>query len=86
MEAGRRVLIVDDFLAGGRTAEALGEITEEAASEVIGFSFVIEKAFSGGRSRLETHGWPVDALAVINSMEGGAIELAPLPGAGPDPG
>ncbi len=85
-EAGRRVLVVDDFLSGGRTAEALGEITEEAASEVVGLAFVIEKAFAGGREKLEAHAWRVDSLAVINSMQAGAIDLAPLPGTPPDPG
>jgi xanthine phosphoribosyltransferase len=71
LPAGLRVAIVDDFLAGGRTAEALGEIVEEAGSEVIGFAFVIEKAFAGGRDRLEAHGWPVRALLRIASLEGG---------------
>jgi xanthine phosphoribosyltransferase len=75
--AGMRVVVVDDFLSGGRTAEALGEITEEAASEVVGHCFVIEKTFAGGRERLEGHGWRVDALAEITSLEGGKIELRP---------
>jgi len=85
--AGLRVVIIDDFLAGGRTAEALGEITEEAASEVVGLGFVIEKTFSGGRTRLERHGWQVDSLAAVSSLEAGRVELAePAPGVGPPPG
>jgi xanthine phosphoribosyltransferase len=75
LEAGRRVLIIDDFLSGGRTAEALGEITEEAASEVVGFGFVIEKTFARGRERLEAHGWRIEALARVASLRGGRIEL-----------
>ncbi len=87
LEPGLRVLIVDDFLAGGRTAEALGEITEEAASTVVGLGFVIEKAFAGGRERLEEHGWRLDAMATILAMRPGSIELAPLSGSpGRDPG
>jgi xanthine phosphoribosyltransferase len=74
--AGLRVLIVDDFLSGGRTAEALGEIAEEAACEVAGHGFVVEKAFTGGRERLEGHGWRVEALVQVLSLSGGAIELA----------
>lgn len=73
--AGLRVLIVDDFLSGGRTAEALGQITEEAASEVVGLAFVIEKSFAGGRRRLEEHGWRVEALARVASLDGGRIQL-----------
>jgi len=74
---GLRVAIVDDFLAGGRTAEALGEIVEEAGGEVIGFVFMVEKTFTGGRERLEAHGWKVEALVGIASLENGVAVLEP---------
>ena len=74
--AGLRVLIIDDFLAGGRTAEALGEITEEAACTVVGFGFAIEKQFTGGRDRLKAHRWPVHSLVEVTSLDGGEISLA----------
>ncbi|NNC93480.1 MAG: xanthine phosphoribosyltransferase [Acidimicrobiia bacterium] len=74
---GLRVAIVDDFLAGGRTAEALGEIVEEAGGEVLGFVFVVEKTFTDGRQRLEAHGWSVDALVGIASLENGVAVLEP---------
>jgi adenine/guanine phosphoribosyltransferase-like PRPP-binding protein len=74
--SGERVAIVDDFLSRGRTAEALGEIVEEAESTVASFAFVIEKAFMEGRRRLEAHDWPVVSLVSILSLEGG-LELAP---------
>jgi len=74
--AGLRVLIIDDFLAGGRTAEALGEIAEEAACTVLGFGFAIAKEFTGGRQRLESHGWNVEALVTVESLEGGRVSLA----------
>lgn len=74
--AGLRVLVVDDFLSGGRTAEALGEIAEEAACEVLGLGFVVEKTLAGGRERLDAHGWHVEALVRIGSLAGGTIELA----------
>ena len=64
---GRRVLVVDDFLSGGRTAEALGEIIEEAGCTVVGFAFVIEKSFVDGRARLLDRGWRVDSLLKIAS-------------------
>lgn len=73
---GQRVGIVDDFLSGGRTAESLGEIVEEAGGEVAGYCFVIEKVFMDGRLRLERHGWAVDALVRIESIDGGQIRLA----------
>lgn len=75
LEPGQRVAIVDDFLAGGRTAEALGQIVEEAGGTVLGFVFVIEKTFTDGRARLESHGWEVDALIQIRSLENGTAVL-----------
>jgi xanthine phosphoribosyltransferase len=76
LTAGQRVGIVDDFLSGGRTAESLGEIAEEAGSEVAGYCFIIEKSFMDGRRRLERHGWPVDSLVRIASIDSGQIRLA----------
>lgn len=75
LNPGQRVGIVDDFLSGGRTAEALGEIVEEAGGDVAGYCFVIEKAFMNGRKRLERHGWAVDSLIRVASVDGGAISL-----------
>ena len=76
LSPGLRVLIIDDFLAGGRTAEALGEIAEEAACPVAGLGFAIEKDFQGGRQRLAAHGWRVEALARVASLDGGRILFA----------
>ena len=75
LDPGERVAIVDDFLSGGRTAEALGEITEEAGAEVAGFGFVISKEYTAGRQRLEEHGWQVRALIEVKSLEGGRVVL-----------
>ena len=66
-----RTIIIDDFLSGGRTAEALGEIVEESGGSVLGFGFAIEKSFAGGRSRLERRGWPITALVRVLSLDGG---------------
>lgn len=74
--AGRRVLVVDDFLSGGRTAEALGEIVEEAGAVVVGFAFVIEKSFVSGRERLEQRGWVVDSLLIVESLDAGLQVVA----------
>jgi xanthine phosphoribosyltransferase len=75
LHPGECVVIVDDFLAGGRTAEALGEIAEEAGSRVAGFGFVIEKTFQQGRRRLLAHGWRVEALARVASLAEGRVLL-----------
>lgn len=60
--AGDRVLIVDDLLATGGTAEAAGTLVRSTGAEVVGFLFVVELAFLGGRKKLT--GAPVDALIV----------------------
>ncbi|HUG75378.1 MAG TPA: phosphoribosyltransferase family protein [Acidimicrobiia bacterium] len=65
---GASVLIVDDFLSRGRTAEALGEIVEEAGGSVVGFGFAIEKGYMEGRSRLESRGWRVESLVIVTDL------------------
>ena len=75
---GTKVLIVDDFLSRGRTAEALGDIAEEASCELVGFGFVIEKTFQGGRRRLEDRGWQVESLVIVESMTDGIPRLRGL--------
>ncbi|MBT8213904.1 MAG: xanthine phosphoribosyltransferase [Acidimicrobiia bacterium] len=72
-----RVLVVDDFLSGGRTAAALGEITTEAGADVVGFGFLIEKATLGGRQRLEQRSWRVESVVTITSLGEGRFEVAP---------
>jgi adenine phosphoribosyltransferase len=50
--AGHRVLIVDDVLATGGTAEATLGLVERAGGQVTGFSVLIELAGLGGRQRM----------------------------------
>jgi adenine phosphoribosyltransferase len=49
---GQRVLIVDDVLATGGTASAVGQLVESLGGTVAGFSFVIELDFLNGRDKL----------------------------------
>ena len=72
---GLRALVVDDFLAQGRTAVALGEIIEEIGCRMLGAVFAIEKAWVGGRRLLEERGWPVWSVINIESVEGGVIRF-----------
>ncbi len=75
LPAGLRIIIVDDFLARGRTAEALGEIATEAGCEVLGFGFALEKGWQGGRERLERHGWIVQSVVVLERIEGSSVVI-----------
>jgi len=70
LPAGERVLIVDDFLASGKTLLALARMIKEARCTLVGVVAVVEKAFEGGREALETkYGARVDALATIIHMD-----------------
>jgi len=52
MPAGARVLVHDDLLATGGTAEALCALVEKSGAVVGACSFVVELGFLGGRDRL----------------------------------
>ena len=58
--AGARVLVIDDVLATGGTAEATLALIERAGGTVAGFTVVLELEFLGGRGRLAPR--PVHAL------------------------
>ncbi len=75
MPANQNVLIVDDFLATGKTLRALARIVEGAQSRVVGVGVVVEKTFEGGRDFMRQKGYtmPIEALAVIVSMDDGKI-------------
>jgi len=67
------VLIVDDFLASGRTIDALASLVKDSGAELVGVGAVIEKAFEGGRERLVPLNVPVESVVIIESMEGDRI-------------
>jgi xanthine phosphoribosyltransferase len=63
-----RVLIIDDFLATGKTIEGLVRLAQIAGSQVLGVGTLIEKTFEEGRKHLEDMGLRVHSLARIKSM------------------
>jgi xanthine phosphoribosyltransferase len=73
------VLIIDDFLATGKTLLALGRMVKSAKANLVGIGVVVEKSFEGGREILARNGYadiPVESLAIIESMADGQIVLA----------
>ena len=57
---GHRVVVVDDLLATGGTAEAAGRLVRSLGGQLAGYAFLIELSELGGRARLgET---PIEAL------------------------
>lgn len=52
VEAGQKVLVVDDLLATGGTVAACCSMIEECGATVIGCAFLIELGFLGGAKKL----------------------------------
>ncbi len=52
IQPGQRVLIVDDLLATGGTISAAAKLVEQLGGEVVGYTFLIELAYLGGRRKL----------------------------------
>ena len=65
IQAGERVLIVDDLLATGGTAEAGVKLIEKLGGEVVSLAFIIDLPDLGGRARLEKLGLDVHALCAF---------------------
>lgn len=53
IEAGDRVLVVDDLIATGGTAAATCQLVRELGGELVGAAFVIELSFLNGISKLD---------------------------------
>ena len=65
LQAGEKVLMVDDLLATGGTAEAGIKLIERMGAQVTGCAFVIDLPDLGGRARLEKMGMDVHALCAF---------------------
>ena len=68
-----RVILIDDFLASGKTIEALVTLVEQCGATLCGIGCLVEKSFEGGRARLSHLNVPIVSLAVIESKDGDQI-------------
>lgn len=48
-----KILVVDDVLATGGTAQATGRLIETLGGDIVGYGFLLELADLGGRSRFD---------------------------------
>jgi adenine phosphoribosyltransferase len=55
IEKGQRVLIVDDLLATGGTAEATARLASSLGAKIVGLGFVVELEFLKGRDKLKDY-------------------------------
>src|SRR2546428_5995884 len=55
IQKGQRVIIVDDLLATGGTAEATAKLATSLGAEIAGLGFVVELDFLKGRAKLRQY-------------------------------
>lgn len=68
VKIGERIILVDDLIATGGTAEGAVKLLQQMGAEVIAACFVIDLPDLGGRKRIEALGVPVRTLV---EFEGG---------------
>ena len=61
VQPGQRILIVDDLIATGGSANATRQMVEQLGGQVVGFAFLIELTFLRGRETLSGY----DVFSVI---------------------
>jgi adenine phosphoribosyltransferase len=62
IEKGQRVLIVDDLLATGGTAQATAKLATTLGAQIAGLGFVVELDFLKGRDKLK----PYDVFSLLH--------------------
>ena len=62
VEKGQRVLIVDDLLATGGTAQATAKLATTLGAQIAGLGFVVELDFLKGRDKLK----PYDVFSLLH--------------------
>lgn len=62
IKEGERVVLVDDLIATGGTAEAAIKLLRNVGADVVGASFVVDLPDLGGRKKLEDMGIKVRTL------------------------
>ncbi len=73
LDSSDKVLIIDDFMAGGNACNALIDIINQAGAEVVGIGIAIEKGFQPGGQALREKGYKLRSLAIVESMNDGKI-------------
>ncbi len=76
LDAGDRVLIIDDFLATGAALLGMVDIVAQSGAHLVGCGIVIEKGFQEGGSLLREQGVRVESLAIIKAFEGDQVIFA----------
>jgi adenine phosphoribosyltransferase len=62
VKSGQKVLIHDDLLATGGSADAAAELIHKCGGIVYGFNFIVELSFLNGKQKLTNHSSKIDNL------------------------
>ena len=68
IQPGETVLLVDDLLATGGTAEAGIKLVERLGGEIISCAFVVDLPDFGGRAKLEAMGMDIHTLCAFEGL------------------
>lgn len=68
IKPGEKVLVVDDLLATGGTAEAGIKLINRLGGEIIGCAFIVDLPELGGRKKLEAMGMDVHVLCDFEGL------------------
>ena len=68
IEAGERILVVDDLLATGGTAEAGIKLIERLGGDIVGCSFIVDLPELGGRKKLKRLNMDVQVLCEFEGI------------------
>ncbi|MEP2922158.1 MAG: adenine phosphoribosyltransferase [Sulfitobacter sp.] len=68
IQPGEKVLVVDDLLATGGTAEAGIKLLQKLGAEIVSTSFIIDLPDLGGRKKLEAMGMDVQILCAFEGL------------------
>jgi adenine phosphoribosyltransferase len=68
IEAGERILVVDDLLATGGTAKAGIKLIERLGGDIVGCSFIVDLPELGGRKKLQSMNMDVQVLCEFDGL------------------
>jgi adenine phosphoribosyltransferase len=66
IEKGSGILIADDLIATGGTAEAAAQMIKELGGKIAGFAFIIELSDLKGANKLRKMGYNVESLVTFH--------------------
>ena len=76
IDKGERILIVDDLIATGGTAEAAAKLVRRSGGEIVGACFIIDLPDLGGTKKLAALGIKIHALMAFEGHCGEAYHAA----------